>query len=147
MKLTKRLRTSLVLFLILNLSTTALANPGKYVNLEKGQPVPWKAWCFDETASANIIAEKELAEKKCQLKVSKEKEIQKAEFDLQIGKLKAEMDYEVNTRQATIESLKKENLKLEQIIIDDSNPDWLTLVSIGFASGVLTAVAIMGLTQ
>lgn len=145
MKSMKRLKASLVLLLILSIPTTSLANPGKYANLEKGQPVPWKAWCFDETASANIIAEKELAEKKCQLKVEKEKELQKAKFDLDIGKLQAEMNYEVNTRQATIDSLKKENLKLEQIIIDNSNPDWLTMFSIGASVGILTTAVLMGL--
>ena len=141
----KRLKTSLVLLLVLSIPTTSLANPGKYVNLNQGQPVPWRAWCFDEVAIANIISEKELAQKKCELKINKEKEIQKAKFDLDIGKLQAEMNYEVNTREATIESLKKENLKLEQIIIDNSNPDALTMISVGVAIGALTTVAIMGL--
>ena len=145
MKSMKRLKTSLVLLLVLSIPTTSLANPGKYVNLNQGQPVPWRAWCFDEVAIANIISEKELAQKKCELKINKEKEIQKAKFDLDIGKLQAEMNYEVNTREATIESLKKENLKLEQIIIDNSNPDALTMISVGVAIGALTTVAIMGL--
>ena len=143
----KRLKTSLVLLLVLSIPTTSLANPGKYVNLNQGQPVPWRAWCFDEVAIANIISEKELAQKKCELKINKEKEIQKAKFDLDIGKLQAEMDYEVNTREATIESLKKENLKLEQIIVDNSNPDALTMISIGVAIGALTMAVIMGLVQ
>ena len=143
----KRLKASLVLLLVLSIPTTSLANPGKYANLDQGQPVPWRAWCFDEVAIANIISEKELAEKKCELKINKEKEIQKAKFDLDIGKLQAEMDYEVNTREATIESLKKENLKLEQIIVDNSNPDALTMISIGVAIGALTMAVIMGLVQ
>ena len=104
----------MVLLLILSVPTSLLANPGKYVNLEKGQPVQWRAWCFDEVAIANIISEKELAQKQCELKINKEKELQKAQFDLDLGKLQAEMDYEIGTRQATIESLKKENLKLER---------------------------------
>ena len=145
MRSMKSLKTSLVLLLVLSLPSTTLANPGKYVNLEKGQLVPWKAWCFDAVAAANIVTEKELAEKKCQLRVDKEKELQKAKFDLDVGKLQAEMEYEVNTRQATIEALKKENLKLEQIIVDSSNPDAVTMVSIGIAIGTLTTAVIMGL--
>jgi len=147
MRSIKKLRTSLVLLLILSVPTSLLANPGKYVNLEKGQPVQWRAWCFDEVAIANIISEKELAQKQCELKINKEKELQKAQFDLDLGKLQAEMDYEIGTRQATIESLKKENLKLEQIIIDNSNPDALTMISIGIVIGALTTVAVMGLAQ
>lgn len=145
MRSMKNLKASLVLLLILSVPATSIANPGKYLSLEKGQILPWKAWCFDEVAAANIVAEKELAEKKCQLGMSKAKEIQKAEFDLQIGKLKAEMDYEVSTRQATIDSLKKENLKLEQVIIDNSNPDAITMVTIGITIGTLTTAVIMGL--
>ena len=135
----------MVLLLILSTPTVLFANPGKYVNLERGQIVPWRAWCFDEVAAANIVAEKEFSQKKCELRIKKEKDLQKAAFDLDIGKLQAEMEYEVNTRQATIESLKKENLKLEQIIIDSSNPDAVTMVSVGIAIGALTTAVIMGL--
>ena len=74
MKSMKSLKVSLVLLLTLSIPTVSLASPGKYVSLEKGQMVPWKAWCFDETAAANIVAEKEFAQKKCQLKIKKEKE-------------------------------------------------------------------------
>ena len=147
MRSMKKLKTSLVLVLMIGLSSPSIASPGKFVNLEKGQPVQWRAWCFDEVAIANIISEKELAQKQCELKINKEKELQKAQFDLDIGKLQAEMDYEIGTRQATIESLKKENLKLEQIIIDNSNPDALTMISVGIAIGALTTAAIMGLAQ
>lgn len=144
MRSMKNLKTFLVLLLILSVPSTALANPGKYVNLEKGQMVPWRAWCFDEAAAANIVAEKEFAQKKCDLKVKKEKELQKATFDLEIGKLQAEMDYEVSTRQAAIESLKKENLKLEQVIIDNSNPDWLQTFIMGSLAGALTTAVLFG---
>lgn len=138
------LKAFLVLLLILSVPATTLASPGKYVNLEKGQMVPWKAWCFDEVAAANIVAEKEFASKKCDLKIKKEKELQKANFNLEIGKLQAEMDYEVSTRQATIDSLKKENLKLEQVIIDNSNPDWLQTFVMGTLAGALTTAVLFG---
>ena len=144
MKSMKSLKVSLVLLLTLSVPTVSLASPGKYVTLEKGQMVPWKAWCFDETAAANIVAEKEFAQKKCQLKIKKEKELQKAVFDLDIGKLQAEMEYEVSTRQAAIESLKKENIRLEQVIIDNSNPDWLQTFIMGTLAGALTTAVLFG---
>ena len=140
----KRLKTSLVLLLILSFPVTALASPGKYVNLNKGEAVPWKAWCFDRVAAANIVAEKEIAAKKCKLEIEKEKDLQKAKFDLDIGKLRAEMAYEVNTRQATIDALKKENQRLEQIVIDSSNPNWAIIFSAGTVLGTLTTAVIMG---
>ena len=144
MRSMKNLKASLVLLLILSVPTLAVANPGKYLNLEKGQMVPWKAWCFDEVAAANIVAEKEVATKRCQLKIQKEKELQKAKFDLDMGTLRAEMAYEVSTRQATINALKKENQKLEQIVIDNSNPNWAIIFSAGTVLGTLTTAVIMG---
>lgn len=144
MRSTKNLKAFLALLLILSIPSVALPNPGKYINLEKGQIVPWKAWCFDEVAAANIIADKELAQKRCDLKIQKEKDLQAAEFNLQIGKLQAEMDYEISTRQAALESLKKENLKLEQVIIDNSNPDWIQTFVMGTLAGALTTAVLFG---
>lgn len=144
MRSTRNLKAFLALLLILSIPSVALPNPGKYINLEKGQVVPWKAWCFDEVAAANIVTDKEFSQKKCELKIKKEKELQKAEFNLEIGKLQAEMDYEISTRQAAIESLKKENLKLEQVIIDNSNPDWVQTLVIGALVGSLTTAVLFG---
>lgn len=145
MRSMKRLKTSLVLLLILSFPATTLASPGKYVNLDKGETVPWKAWCFDQVAAANIVAEKEMATKKCELKIEKAKELQKAKFDLDIGTLRAEMAYEVSTHQTTINALRKENQKLEQIVIDNSNPNWAIIFSVGTALGSLTTAVIMGI--
>ena len=57
------------------------------------------------------------------------------------------MNYEVGTRDTTIEALKKENLKLEQVIIENSNNDWYLFASIGFVAGSLLTVAIVELAR
>jgi hypothetical protein len=108
------------------------------VQLNKGQKIPWKGWCFDGEAMAQIVAEKELAEQKCELHMMQELEQQKAKFDLQIGQLQASMDYEVKTRETTIEALKGENLKMEQALIHQVKFGWIAPASIGIIIGALS---------
>ncbi len=138
MKLTRKLKTCLVLLLILSFTATATASPGKYIQLGKGQMMPWSGWCFDGEAMAQIVAEKELAEQKCELSTQQALEEQKARFDLQIGLLTTSMDYEVKTREDTIQALKKENLQLEDVIIHNNKFGWVGPSAIGFIVGGLT---------
>ena len=140
MRLTRRLKTCLVLLLILSFTPAALAAPGKYIQLEKGERVPWSGWCFDGQAMAQLVADKELAEQKCELSIQQAIEVEKARFDLQIGQLTASMDYEVKTREDTIQALKKENLQLEEVIIHNNKFGWVGPSAIGFILGGLTVV-------
>ena len=87
---------------------------------------------------AEIVAEKELAEQRCELNTLQELEEQKAKFDLQIGQLEASMNYEVETREATIQALKKENLKIESALIHEQKFGWIAPASFGVLVGALT---------
>ena len=138
MKLTKRSKTCLVLLLILSFATPAIASPGKYAHLREGQIMQWSGWCFDEEAMALMLAQKELAEQKCELYTMQILEEQKAKFDLQVGQLTASMNYEVETREATIQALKEENLKIEQALIHEQKFGWVTPASLGVLLGGLT---------
>ena len=138
MRLAKRLKTCLVLLLILSFTATSFASPGKYVQLGKGQMMPWSGWCFDTDAMAAIVTEKELAEQKCELNTQQELEEQKAKFDLQIGQLAASMEYEVQTRDVTIQALQEENLKIENALIHEQKFGWLAPASLGIIAGALT---------
>lgn len=138
MKLAKKLKTCLVLLLILSLTSVSLAAPGKYVQLNKGQAIPWKGWCFDGEAMARLVAEKELADQKCELHTLQELEEQKAKFDLQIGQLEASMQYEVSTRDVAIQALQEENLKIEEALIHQNKFGWVAPSAFGFIIGALT---------
>jgi len=147
MRSMKKLKTSLVLLLLISFTSISIAAPGKYKQVEQGDTVPFAGWCFDKEASAQILADKEFQEKQCKLKTNRALQIQFAKYDLELGKLKAEMNYEVGTRDTTIEALKKENLKLEQVIIENSNNDWYLFASIGLVTGSLLTVAIVELAR
>ncbi len=129
----------MALLLILSFTSVSLASPGKYVQLNKGQQIPWKGWCFDGEAMAQIVAEKELAEQKCELHTMQELEQQKAVFDLKIGQLTASMDYEISTRDVTIQALQEENLKIEEALIHHEKFGWIPPASIGLIVGALVA--------
>jgi hypothetical protein len=143
MKLMKRLKTSLALLLLISFTSISVAAPGKYKQVEQGDTVPFSGWCFDREASAQILADKEFQEKQCKLKTNRALQIQLAKHELDIGRLKADMTYEVGTRDTTIEALKKENLKLEQVIIDSSNADWHVIASLGFVAGAILTVVVL----
>ncbi len=138
MKLTKRLKTCLVLLLILSFTTAAFAQPGKYVQLGKGQIIPWSGWCFDAEAMAAILVEREGQEARCRIKLLRQAEELGATYDLEVGKLKAEMQYEVQTREDTIEALKSENLKIENALIHQQKFGWIAPASIGILVGALS---------
>jgi hypothetical protein len=143
----RRLKTSLALLLLISFTGISVAAPGKYKQVEQGDTVPFAGWCFDKEASAQILADKEFQEKQCKLKTNRALQIQFAKYDLEIGKLKADMTYEVGTRDTTIEALKKENLKLEQVIIDSSNDHWYLFTSIGFVLGTVLTIATVELVK
>ena len=58
----------------------------------------------DSQAIGKLVAEKELAEQKCELHTIQQLDQPKAKFDLQIGQLRATMDYEIETRDVTIDT-------------------------------------------
>ena len=128
----------MALLLILSLASASLASPGKYIQLQKDERIPWQGWCFDGQAIGKLVAEKELAEQKCELHTIQQLDQQKAKFDLQIGQLRATMDYEIETRDVTIEALKKENLKIEQALIHENQFGWVAPAAIGALFGALT---------
>jgi len=138
MKLTKRLKTCLVLLLALSFSVPAIASPGKYAQLRKGQIIQWSGWCFDEEAMAHIIAEKETHIDRCRLNLERQEEELQAAHNLDLGKLKAEMQYEIQTRQDTIAALKLENLKIEHALIHEQRFGWIAPASIGVIVGALS---------
>ena len=147
MRSMKRLKTSLVLLLLISFTSISIAAPGKYKQVEEGDTVPFAGWCFDRDASAQILADKDLQGKQCKLKTDRALQVQFAKYNLELGKLKADLTYEVSTRDTTIEAMKKENLKLEDIIVENTNQDWYFFSSVGFVVGSLTAIVLVELTR
>ena len=147
MKLTKRLKTCLVSFLILSFATVAIASPGKYVSLKKGDLVPWNGWCFDEKAVSELIVKKEIQQQRCELRVQLNVDKVVAEHNLEIGKLQAKLDYEVKTRDATIDALKEQNETLEKELIVVNEASIVVPASLGAIVGALIVAMVWGASK
>ena len=147
MKLTKKLKTCLVSFLILSFATVAIASPGKYVSLKKGDLVPWNGWCFDEKAVSELIVKKEIQQQRCELRVQLNVDKVVAEHNLEIGKLQAKLDYEVKTRDATIDALKEQNETLEKELIVVNEASIVVPASLGAIVGALIVAMVWGASK
>ena len=147
MKLTKKLKTCLVSFLILSFATVAVASPGKYTSLKKGDSIPWNGWCFDEKAVSELIVKKEIQQQRCELRVQLNVDKLIAEHNLKIGKLQAKLDYEVSTKDATISALKQQNETLEKELIVVNEASIVVPASLGAIVGALIVVMVWGASK
>ena len=138
----RKLKNCLASLALISFTSSAIAMPGNYAQIEKGTPAPFSGYCFDITASAHIIADKETRDKWCKDKTEKSLAIQKAEFDLEIGKLLAEFDYEKSVNEKTIESLREENMRLETTALSAPNNYWYIFLGSGTLLGVVTTILI-----
>jgi hypothetical protein len=138
MKLTTNLKSFLVLLLLISFTTTSIAAEPTIAELSKGDEVPFKAWCFNVPAIAKLVADKESEEERCQLKLSEELEKQKADFDLQIGTLTADLEYHKEVSAKTILALETENQRLEEIALKRPNDYWY----LWFGGGVVATFVV-----
>ncbi|HAI44438.1 MAG TPA: hypothetical protein DCM40_43235, partial [Maribacter sp.] len=70
--------------------------------------------------------------------LSEELEKQKADFDLQIGTLTADLEYHKDVSEKTIAALKVENQRLEEIALDRPNNYWY----LWFGGGVAATLVV-----
>jgi hypothetical protein len=147
MRLIKKLKTCLVSLALISFVSTSMAMPGNYTQIEKGTPTPFAGYCFDIIASAHIIADKETRDQWCNTEKEKSLAIQKAEFDLELGKLLAEFDYEKSVSEKTIESLREENLRLETTALSAPNNYWYVFMGSGVLLGVVTTLLVTQATK
>jgi hypothetical protein len=143
MRSIRKLKTCLASLALISFATCALAMPGKYSQIEKGQPSPFSGYCFDITASAYIIADKEIRDRWCTDQINKSLSIQEAEFDLKLGKLLAEYNYEKSVNEKTIESLREENMRLESTALTSPNNYWYMFMGSGILMGVVTTILVV----
>ena len=147
MKLIRKLKTCLVSLALISFASTSVAMPGSYTQIEKGQPSPFDGYCFDIPASAYIIADKETRDRWCKDKADKSLALQRAEFDLQIGKLLAESDYRSSVSDKTIDALRQENMRLESTALSAPNNYWYIFMGSCILVGVVTTILITQATK
>ena len=147
MKLATNSKIFLVLLLLISFTTVSIASEPTIAKLNKGDKVPFQAWCFNVPAVAKLIADKESEEERCQLKTSEALERQKADLDFQLGSLTADLQYHKDVSAKTIEALQLENKKLEEIALKRPNNYWYLFAGGGVVVGILTTVLVVHAVQ
>mgnify|MGYP001389794633 CR=1 FL=1 len=147
MRLGKKLKIPLVLLILISFSTQSLAQippqqKGKYTSLKQGEPAPFQAWCFDDVAAGTIFSALQHAKSVCDLEIRKQLGMQKAKFDLDIGKLNIRYDTLKKQNDALLLIKDEEIRKLEKAALKRPNEYWHWWALGGFSAGVVTAAAI-----
>jgi len=138
MRLTINLRAFLVSLLLISFTAVSVAAEPTFTKLNKGDRAPFQAWCLSLSATAQLIADKEGEPARCELKISEAIERQKADFDLEIGTLTADLEYHKEVSAKTIIALKTENQRLEEIALKRPNDYWY----LWFGAGVVATLAV-----
>lgn len=147
MKLATNSKVFLALLLLISFTTVSVASEPTVAKLNKGDKVPFQAWCFNIPAAAKLIADKETAQERCQLEISKALEKQKADYDLKIDYLNAYIKYEKDVSSKVMEALEIENQELEEIALKRSNDYWYLFAGGGVVVGILTTVLVVHAVQ
>ena len=120
------------------LLSSALAQDAQYTQLETGEPAPFAGYLFNETATAELIVEKQFIMTECDLRT-----------EFEIGKIRAEYDLQITLAeiQATAEQEKLNFLLTEAQNELDSyrtarKPNTHLWFAGGMAAGIATSVAI-----
>jgi hypothetical protein len=118
---------------------TTTSTTGKFTFLQKGVEAPFDGTLFDPFATAKILAEKEMAEKECQLKSKYEKDLLNAACKKEIDLLKSALEIEKKKNNLIVNAQQEEIEALRNLAKGSDNTLWTT---IGFVVGAATSIAI-----
>ena len=114
-----------------------------FTQLEEGQPVPFKAWCFNESATARMIGALEFAEKQCEVQVQVALEKQKAVHDLMVGNLNLRINIAKEKHQSVLVIKNEEIQRLSAAALKRPN-DYTHWWGIGgFIAGAASVVILI----
>ena len=133
MQFRERLKNFLI-FLILVSFTSAQASP-LVQRLKEGQTIPYNGWCFNDEAMAKIIADKEMENQRCQLKLDKQKDQLNAKYHLEVSNLDLRIQSLEDELDATILVKNEEIRKLEKVALERPNDYWYFWAAGGFLVG------------
>jgi len=118
---------------------TTTSTTGKFTFLQKGVEAPFDGTLFDPLATAKILAEKEMAEKECQLKFKYEKDLLNAACKKEIDLLKSALEIEKKKNNLIVSAQQEEIEALRNLAKGSDNTLWTV---VGFVVGAATSIAI-----
>ena len=144
MKLEKKLKALLALLTLISFTTSAMASPGgTYQLVKKGDQVEFDGACFDAEATGVIFATVNNAKKQCDLVLDYELRKQKADYDLEIGKLNVRYETLKEQTDQVYAALNKEIEQLQEAALKRPNEYWYLWAAGGVAVGVLGTLGVV----
>ena len=132
-----------MLLLILLIPNPGQAADGRFARIMPGQTLSFSAWCFDDLAAARIKSSLEFAIKNCQLRIDRELDKQKAEFNLQLENLQVRLSSVKSSCDDIIKIKDKEIKDLTEAALKRPNDNSYLWASGGIAVGILTTLAVV----
>ena len=132
---------SRVLALLL-ISSTALADDGKFAVLEEAQPAPFDGVLFDKAAVADIMTEKTTWQSQCDIEVEYQLDVAGTEFELERKNFNIRYEALDEEYKLIVEQKDAEIVKLQETIKKQSPPNKWWWFGVGGASGAIVTVII-----
>ena len=121
----------------LYLSPVVRADEGIVVTLAEGETAPFSGTLFSTEAAAKLLAEIQLSNESCQVRIDRELELATARFQLDLDNANASVE-SCNTRYTQIVDLKDNHIDfLDQQLVNSSNPNNELWLAIGVVGGLL----------
>ena len=120
----------------------ALYAAGKSTTLKKNQKAPFPGTLLDAEAVAKILADKNLAKLKCDLKLSTESAKMKALHDLKYNSCKINLDVERAKLKQLITLKNNQIERLQKIVLKPKRDLTILWFTIGVAIGVGSTIGI-----
>jgi hypothetical protein len=118
-------------------SPVVRADEGIVVTLAEGETAPFSGTLFSTEAAAKLLAEIQLSNESCQVRIDRELELATARFQLDLDNANASVE-SCNTRYTQIVDLKDNHIDfLDQQLVNSSNPNNELWLAIGVVGGLL----------
>ena len=141
MQLKKGSKNFLIFLILISFTSTALASP-KVNQFKEGDAIPYNGWCFNDVAMAKIIADKELENARCELRLNKQADTLNAKFKFELNVLQIRLDTLQDEYTSMNQIKSAEIAQLESAALDRPNDYWYLFTAGGFAIG---ATVILGI--
>ena len=121
------------------LCSVSLAQESKVKTLQEGQVAPFTGTLLNKEAIAEILIKANSFEEQCSLRVKKETDIQNANCQLSIDRLKNANDFEISVYKAQNDFLRKQiDLSIKELERKSVATEWWFVG--GFIAGALIAI-------
>tara|TARA_A200000159_G_C7270967_1_gene317253 strand:+ start:69 stop:509 length:441 start_codon:yes stop_codon:yes gene_type:complete len=121
------------------LVNTSFAQEAVMKTINKGDPAPFSGTLLNKEAVAETVIQIKSANEQCELKLKKDRELQKANFDLSIEKLKIANNFEISVYKSQNEFLRSQiDLSTKELERKQAATEWWFVG--GFVVGALISL-------